>query len=52
MTGLFSEDELYLESLLKSRCKTKMFMDFIDGILEGYLKIKVMTKQKLEKGIY
>ena len=49
MTGLFSEDELYLESLLKSRCKTKMFMDFIDGILENYLKNKSNDKIEIRK---
>ncbi len=49
MTGLFSEDELYLESLLKSRYKTKMFMDFIDGILENYLKNKSNDKIELRK---
>lgn len=49
MTGLFSEDELYLESLLKSRCKTKMFMDFIDGILEEYLKNKSNDRIEIRK---
>lgn len=49
MTGLFSEDELYLESLLKSRCKTKMFMDFIDGILEEYLRNKSNDKIEIRK---
>lgn len=49
MTGLFSEDELYLESLLKSRCKTKMFMDFIDGILNEYLKDKSNDKIEIRK---
>ena len=52
MTGLFSENELYLESLLKNRCKTKMFLDFIDGILQAYLKNKVMTKLKKERKLY
>ena len=47
MTGLFSENELYLESLLKNRCKTKMFLDFIDGILQVYLKNK--SDDKIEK---
>ncbi len=47
MTGLFSENELYLESLLKNRCKTKMFLDFIDGILQAYLKNK--SDDKIEK---
>lgn len=46
MTGLFSEDELYLESLLKSRYKTKMFLDFIDRVIQNYLKNG--TKDKIE----
>ena len=50
MTGLFSEDELYLESLLKSRCKTKMFMDLIDiRIVENYLKNKSNDKIEIRK---
>ena len=49
MTGLFSEDELYLESLLKSRCKTKMFIDFIDGILDKYLNDKSNDKIEIRK---
>lgn len=51
MTGLFSEDELYLESLLKSRYKTKMFLDFIDGIFEKYLKIKSNDKIEVRKRV-
>lgn len=47
MTGLFSENELYLESLLKNRCKTKMFLDFIDGIIRVYLNNK--NNDKIEK---
>ena len=31
MTGLFSEDEIYLESLLKSKYQTKLFIDFINS---------------------
>ena len=46
MTGLFSEDELYLESLLKSRYKTKMLLDFINKVIEHYLHEK--TKDKIE----
>ena len=46
MTGLFSEDEVYLESLLKSRYKTKMFLDFIDRVIQNYLKNG--TKDKIE----
>lgn len=49
MTGLFSEDELYLESLLKSRCKTKMFIAFIDGIFERYLNVKSNDKIEIRK---
>lgn len=46
MTGLFSEDEVYLESLLKSRYKTKMFLDFIDRVIQNYLNFE--TKDKIE----
>lgn len=46
MTGLFSEEELYLESLLKSRYKTEMLITFIDGIFEKYLNTE--TKDKIE----
>lgn len=46
MTGLFSEDELYLESLLRSRYKTKMLLDFINKVIEHYLHEK--TKDKIE----
>ena len=49
MTGLFSEEELYLESLLKSRCKTKMFIAFIDGIFERYLNVKSNDKRIIYK---
>ena len=49
MTGLFSEEELYLESLLKSRCKTKMFIAFIDGIFERYLNVKSNDKIEIRK---
>lgn len=49
MTGLFSEDELYLESLLKSRYKTKMFIAFIDGIFEKYLNTKTNDKIEIRK---
>ena len=34
MTGLFSEDEIYLESLLKSKYQTKLFIDFINRVFE------------------
>ncbi len=46
MTDIFSEDELYLESLLKSKYKTKIFIDFIDEVLKKYLTGK--TKNKIE----
>lgn len=47
MTNLFSENELYLESVLKNRCKTKMFLDFIDGVIRNYLNNK--SNDKIEK---
>ncbi len=46
MTGLFSEDELYLESLLKSKYQTKLFIDFINRVFNNYLSGK--TKDKIE----
>lgn len=51
MTGLFSENELYLESLLKNRCKTKMFLDFIDGVLRNYLHSNNKDKIEIRKRI-
>ena len=49
MTGLFSEDEIYLESLLKSKKKTKMFLDFINRIFNEYLSIKTNDKIEIRK---
>ena len=46
MTGLFSEDELYLESLLKSKYQTKLFIDFINRVINDYLSGE--TKDKIE----
>lgn len=46
MTGLFSEDEIYLESLLKSKYQTQLFLDFINRVFANYLKDK--TKDKIE----
>lgn len=46
MTGLFSEDELYLESLLKSKYQTKLFIDFINRVINNYLNGE--TKDKIE----
>ena len=46
MTGLFSEDELYLESLLKSKYQTKLFIDFIDRVIDNYCNSE--TKDKIE----
>lgn len=46
MTGLFSEDEIYLESLLKSKYQTKLFIDFINRVIDNYLNGE--TKDKIE----
>lgn len=46
MTGLFSEDEIYLESLLKSKYQTKLFIDFINRVINNYLNEE--TKDKVE----
>lgn len=46
MTGVFSEDEIYLESLLKSKYQTKLFIDFINRIFKNYLNGE--TKDKIE----
>lgn len=46
MTGLFSEDEIYLESLLKSKYQTKLFIDFINRVIDNYLNDE--TKDKIE----
>ena len=46
MTGLFSEDEIYLESLLKSKYQTKLFINFINRVFNNYLNGK--TKDKIE----
>ena len=51
MTGLFSEDELYLESLLKSKYQTKMFLDFINNVLEHYLNYQYTDKIEDRKRI-
>lgn len=49
MTGLFSEDELYLESLLKSKYQTKMFLDFINKVFEHYLNNNYSDKIEVRK---
>ena len=49
MTGLFSEEELYLESLLKNRYKTKMFLDFIDVVIKNYLNKATEDKIEIRK---
>lgn len=49
MTGIFSEEEVYLESLLKSRYKTKMLLDFIDKVFNYYLQIKTDDKIEIRK---
>lgn len=46
MTGLFSENEIYLESLLKSKYQTKLFIDFINRVINNYLSEE--TKDKVE----
>ena len=46
MTGLFSEDEIYLESLLKSKYQTKLLIDFINRVFDKYLKYE--TEDKIE----
>lgn len=46
MTGLFSKDEIYLESLLKSKYQTKIFIDFINRVINNYLNGE--TKDKIE----
>ncbi|MBP3595891.1 MAG: hypothetical protein J6J60_00600 [Clostridia bacterium] len=51
MTGLFSEDEVYLESLLKSRYKTKMFLDFIDRVIQNYLNSEAKDKIEVRKRV-
>ena len=47
MTGLFSEDEIYLESLLKSKYQTKLLIDFINRVFDKYLKYE--TEDKIEE---
>lgn len=49
MTSLFSEDEIYLESLLKSKKKTKMFLDFINRVFNEYLSLKTNDKIEIRK---
>ena len=46
MTGLFSENEIYLESLLKSKYQTKLLIDFINRVINNYLNDE--TKDKVE----
>lgn len=49
MTGLFSEDELYLESLLKSKYQTKLFIDFINRVIDNYLNGETQDKVETRK---
>lgn len=51
MTGLFSEDELYLESLLKSKYQTKLFIDFINRVIDNYLNGEIKDKVEARKRI-
>ena len=51
MTGLFSEDEIYLESLLKSKYQTKLFIDFINRVFDNYLKCEINDKIEARKRI-
>lgn len=51
MTGVFSEDELYLESLLKSKYQTKLFIDFINRVLKNYLNGETKDKIEIRKRI-
>ena len=51
MTGLFSEDEIYLESLLKSKHQTKLFIDFINRVFDKYLKYETEDKIEARKRI-
>ena len=51
MTGLFSEDEIYLESLLKSKYQTKLFIDFINRVFDNYLKCETNDKIEARKRI-
>ena len=51
MTGLFSEDEIYLESLLKSKYQTKLFIDFINRVFDKYLKYETEDKIEARKRI-
>lgn len=49
MSGLFAEDEIYLESLLKSKYQTKMFLDFINRVIKHYLNDKTKDKVEIRK---
>lgn len=49
MTGLFSEDEIYLESLLKSKYQTKLFIDFINRVIDNYLNGETTDKIEIRK---
>ena len=51
MTGLFSEDEIYLESLLKSKYQTKLLIDFINRVFDKYLKYETEDKIEARKRI-
>lgn len=51
MTGLFSEDEIYLESLLKSKYQTKLFIDFINRVINNYLNGETKDKIEIRKRI-
>lgn len=49
MTGLFSEDEIYLESLLKSKYQTELLFDFINRVLNEYLQDDSQDKLEVRK---
>ena len=49
MTGLFSENEIYLESLLKSKYQTKLFIDFINRVINNYLNGETQDKVETRK---
>lgn len=49
MTNLFSEEELYLESLLKSKVKTRMFVIFINNVINNYMNYTGNDKIEIRK---
>lgn len=57
MTEIFAESEIYLKSLLRNQCKTKLFINFIGKVLNNYFeectedKIEI-RKRKILKEVY